>query len=55
MTQSEKLVAVIVLKEITEALLEGAAGPCHYWYIELAGRLAERAVKIMADDYKETP
>jgi len=38
-----------VLKEIAEALNEGAAGPCHYWYLKLAERLSARALKIITD------
>jgi hypothetical protein len=46
MTNKEKLIALRVLQEIVEALLEGAAGPCGYWYRKLAERLVERAGKI---------
>ena len=44
---SEKRAVVTTLNEIAEALLEGAAGPCDYWYKKLAERLVERATKIL--------
>ncbi len=44
---SEKVIAATVLKEITEALNEGAAGPTDYWFKKLAERLSERAMKIL--------
>jgi hypothetical protein len=47
MDQAYKKIAAFVLLEIAEALNEGAAGPCHYWYIKLAERLSTRARKIM--------
>lgn len=46
MTESEKNVVAAVLKEIAEALNEGAAGPTDYWFRKLAERLNERAEKI---------
>jgi hypothetical protein len=49
MTKAEKQVAVRVLKEIAEALLEGAAGPCDYWYKKLAERLTERAINLLKE------
>ena len=49
MTQSEKIVVATVLKEIAEALNEGAAGPTDYWFKKLAERLNERAIKILKD------
>lgn len=39
----ENEVVARVLLEIAEALNEGAAGPCDYWYRVLALRLVERA------------
>lgn len=46
MTESEKNVVAAVLKEIAEALNEGAAGPTDYWFKKLAERLNERAAKM---------
>lgn len=51
MTQSEKVVVATVLKEMTEALNEGAAGPTDYWFKQLAERLSERAIKILKDNH----
>ena len=45
--QEEKKVIVSVLLMIVEALNEGAAGPCDYWYKRLAERLLERAEATM--------
>ena len=39
-----------ILIEIAEALLEGAAGPCDYWYRKLAERLTKRAERILAEE-----
>lgn len=48
MTEFEKNMATAVLKEIAEALNEGAAGPTDYWFRKLAERLNERAGKMTA-------
>lgn len=45
--KQENILKAGVLVEIAEALSEGAAGPCDYWYKRLAKRLIERARKIL--------
>jgi len=47
---SEKRAVIMTLNEVAEALLEGAAGPCDYWYKKLAERLVERATKILKEE-----
>ena len=49
MTLSERTIVATVLKEIAEALNEGAAGPTEYWFKKLAERLSVRAIKILKD------
>jgi len=49
MSKAETVVKAEILMEIASALLEGAAGPCDYWYRRLAERLIERAKKIVED------
>ena len=50
LTQSEsnQIVAKTLL-EISEALNEGAAGPCDYWFKQLAERLVKRAQKRVGE------
>lgn len=43
MTDYERrMVMADTLRLIAEELLKGAAGPCDYWYKQLAERLLER-------------
>ena len=35
-----------IFNEIAEELDKGAAGPCDYWFRELATRLQNRAIKL---------
>lgn len=39
-------IKIEILNEIAEELDKGAAGPCDYWFRELATRLQGRAAKL---------
>jgi hypothetical protein len=41
-----KLIMSETLIEVAKALNEGAAGPTHYWFVELAKRLIKRAQEL---------
>jgi len=47
MERKEAVLKAEVLLQIAEALQEGAAGPCDYWFRRLAERLTERAGKFL--------
>lgn len=49
MNKSEKIAVITTLKEMAEALNEGAAGPCHYWFLKLEQRILDRANRILQE------
>lgn len=54
MTRSERnQVVAETLLEVASALADGAAGPTHYWFNELAKRLTKRAENRIHKDYEE--
>jgi len=48
----QKLKAEILL-EIADALNQGAAGPCDYWYRRLAVRLIKRVDGLTSDSSRQ--
>jgi hypothetical protein len=46
LSQSERRVAAVALREVAEALDEGAAGTIDYWFKRLAERLIDRAREL---------
>lgn len=47
MDKKAEIIKAETLIIVAGALLEGAAGPCGYWYKVLAQRLSDRAKKIV--------
>lgn len=47
--QEQALIKAETLLEVADALNQGAAGPCDYWFRELAKRLTSRAQKLVEE------